>query len=469
MGCGSSYSPPTNEETTNSQDDMICDMCQTRLNFIVRKKICVECANYFCSSCLPRESGKTRTCSRCKVLVRRPGERTELMKLRVKDLQSYLGRRKINIKSCVEKKDLVELVLQTNDDKAESRRPAPNLPPSRSWEDTTIRVSDQVPLERSNNFPRNYVESSHRREFFEKFGSNAASESAGEEANPDEDMISLENTPIEVLPSSHEEAEEEGEVTLVHRISPSPSDEDDEVIEVTEISGSTSADPPQPQQPVPSPQPQQPVSSPQPQSDIGGAVGGAAIAPGQQEQQHLHIESPVSPAPSSTHQDEKTINEVIEEVQGSAQSLPKTTPLSRLQPDLIQDQVSKSMPSSPRRFANQGVVYLSEIQSEQDLRELSAKQAKEILAMNRVNFKGCVEKEELLKIVERLWRQEVNNKEKVETMEDDSLCKICMDAPIDCVMLECGHMCTCTNCGKQMAECPICRQYVIRVVRTFRA
>ena len=44
----------------------------------------------------------------------------------------------------IEKKDLVELVLQTNDDKAESRRPAPNLPPSRSWEDTTIRVSDQV-------------------------------------------------------------------------------------------------------------------------------------------------------------------------------------------------------------------------------------------------------------------------------------------------------------------------------------
>jgi hypothetical protein len=29
-------------------------------------------------------------------------------------------------------------------------------------------------------------------------------------------------------------------------------------------------------------------------------------------------------------------------------------------------------------------------------------------------------------------------------------------------MLECGHMCTCTNCGKQMAECPICRQYVVR-------
>ena len=47
-----------------------------------------------------------------------------------------------------------------------------------------------------------------------------------------------------------------------------------------------------------------------------------------------------------------------------------------------------------------------------------------------MNFKGCVEKEELLKIVERLWRQEVRNKENLEDMEDDSICKICMDAPV---------------------------------------
>ena len=56
-----------------------------------------------------------------------------------------------------------------------------------------------------------------------------------------------------------------------------------------------------------------------------------------------------------------------------------------------------------------------------------------------------------------------------EAMNDSELCKICMDNPVDCVMLECGHMCTCTTCGKQMAECPICRQYVVRVVRTFKA
>lgn len=44
-----------------------------------------------------------------------------------------------------------------------------------------------------------------------------------------------------------------------------------------------------------------------------------------------------------------------------------------------------------------------------------------------------------------------------------------MDAPLDCVLLECGHIASCVNCGKQLAECPICRQYVVRVVRIFKA
>ena len=48
------------------------------------------------------------------------------------------------------------------------------------------------------------------------------------------------------------------------------------------------------------------------------------------------------------------------------------------------------------------------------------------------------------------------------------LCKICMDAPVDCVLLECGHMLTCVKCGRQLAECPVCRQYVTRVVHAFR-
>lgn len=109
--------------------------------------------------------------------------------------------------------------------------------------------------------------------------------------------------------------------------------------------------------------------------------------------------------------------------------------------------------------------------------------------LNRVDYKGCCEKNELLERVKRLW-QECSScpgkmslitslqqqlhcmhpfRTDIDKLPGDDLCKICMDAPIECVMLECGHMATCTGCGKVLNECPICRQYIVRVVRFFRA
>ncbi|KAF2883848.1 hypothetical protein ILUMI_22317 [Ignelater luminosus] len=113
---------------------------------------------------------------------------------------------------------------------------------------------------------------------------------------------------------------------------------------------------------------------------------------------------------------------------------------------------------------------LSDFATAEELNELSVKQLKELLTLNRVDYKGCVEKSELLDRATRLWND--SNQYKNEDLEEasvDNLCKICMDAPLDCVILECGHMATCVNCGKRLAECPICRQYVTRVVRTFKA
>lgn len=103
----------------------------------------------------------------------------------------------------------------------------------------------------------------------------------------------------------------------------------------------------------------------------------------------------------------------------------------------------------------------------EDLNSLSVKQIKELLALYRVDYKGCVEKAELLERVQRLWND--SNKPKAEVDALDECCKICMDAPLDCVLLECGHIAACIECGKRLSECPICRQYVTRVVRTFKA
>ncbi|NXF29696.1 RFFL ligase, partial [Nyctibius bracteatus] len=114
---------------------------------------------------------------------------------------------------------------------------------------------------------------------------------------------------------------------------------------------------------------------------------------------------------------------------------------------------------------------LSDLTSAGDINALSVRQLKEILARNFVNYKGCCERWELLERVTRLYKekdlQHLGGAGLPGT--EDNLCKICMDAPIDCVLLECGHMVTCTKCGKQMNKCPICRQYVIRPVHVFKS
>ena len=105
-----------------------------KFTLMTRKKLCCECSNYFCSSCLPREQGcRTRTCSRwhqlfvkkipistfslsyitrCRVLHKSPPLRGDLMKLRVKDLQHFLSKRQINIKACVGKSSQPPLIAR---------------------------------------------------------------------------------------------------------------------------------------------------------------------------------------------------------------------------------------------------------------------------------------------------------------------------------------------------------------------
>lgn len=137
-----------------------------------------------------------------------------------------------------------------------------------------------------------------------------------------------------------------------------------------------------------------------------------------------------------------------------------------------------SQPFNPR-------IQLDDVKSEEEIDSLSVKSLKRLLLNNFVDYKGCREKWELQDRVKRLWRDNQANKKKFEEQIDvskdpstappgsqnpeDDMCKICMDAAIDCVLLECGHMVSCTKCGKQLSECPICRQYVIRAVHTFRS
>ncbi|UYV81827.1 RNF34 [Cordylochernes scorpioides] len=118
--------------------------------------------------------------------------------------------------------------------------------------------------------------------------------------------------------------------------------------------------------------------------------------------------------------------------------------------------------------AGLAAVTVDDLHSAEQISQLSVRQLKLILTRSYVDYRGCCEKSELRDRVLRLWEQHLQTQD-VERIQDENLCKICMEAAIDSVLLECGHMVTCTKCGKHLAECPVCRQYVVRVVHTFQA
>ncbi|XP_011064729.1 PREDICTED: E3 ubiquitin-protein ligase RNF34 isoform X2 [Acromyrmex echinatior] len=169
----------------------------------------------------------------------------------------------------------------------------------------------------------------------------------------------------------------------------------------------------------------------------------------------------------------KNTDLLIEEIFGNDSS--PTGPSTASQPVIIeQEEVPETSNEKKSDMVTEiptwsDKVQLSDIKEASELEYLSIKQLKNLLSTNRVDYKGCIERSDLLNKVTRLWQEYNQSRKDVEQLSQEELCKICWDAPIECVILECGHMACCINCGKQMSECPICKQYVVRVVRFFKA
>ncbi|XP_010721249.1 mitochondrial ubiquitin ligase activator of NFKB 1 [Meleagris gallopavo] len=76
--------------------------------------------------------------------------------------------------------------------------------------------------------------------------------------------------------------------------------------------------------------------------------------------------------------------------------------------------------------------------------------------------------EEFRQAQERLMREV--NAEGGEMLKN--ACVICLSSAKSCVFLECGHVCSCSECYQALPEpkrCPICRQAIIRVVPLYNS
>ena len=50
---------------------------------------------------------------------------------------------------------------------------------------------------------------------------------------------------------------------------------------------------------------------------------------------------------------------------------------------------------------------------------------------------------------------------------EDNECVICLAAPKECVLIDCGHACVCEQCAGAVALCPLCRAPIQRYIRMY--
>lgn len=59
--------------------------------------------------------------------------------------------------------------------------------------------------------------------------------------------------------------------------------------------------------------------------------------------------------------------------------------------------------------------------------------------------------------------------EKLQRLQREKQCKICMDRDIAIVFIPCAHLVACENCSQALNKCPICCQDITQKIKTYIA
>ncbi|XP_016366604.1 E3 ubiquitin-protein ligase XIAP-like, partial [Sinocyclocheilus rhinocerous] len=58
---------------------------------------------------------------------------------------------------------------------------------------------------------------------------------------------------------------------------------------------------------------------------------------------------------------------------------------------------------------------------------------------------------------------------KLEKLQREKLCKVCMDSDINIVFIPCGHLVTCQKCSEPLNKCPICCAAIMQKIKIYNA
>uniref|UniRef100_A0A8D0HCL0 RING-type E3 ubiquitin transferase n=1 Tax=Sphenodon punctatus TaxID=8508 RepID=A0A8D0HCL0_SPHPU len=60
-----------------------------------------------------------------------------------------------------------------------------------------------------------------------------------------------------------------------------------------------------------------------------------------------------------------------------------------------------------------------------------------------------------------------STEERLRRLQEERMCKVCMDRDVSIVFVPCGHLVVCAECAPNLRRCPICRAVVRGSVRAF--
>lgn len=523
--CSPKVAPNITPATSPMSD---CDQCNAKFTLLKRRRVCNTCGLVFCGSCIKRVMGGTRSCNKCLVLSQWPLEISEVAALRVKDLRHFLHSQHINTTACTEKRDLIELVTRHistkhrgTDATGRQRTPLngdintvnanlqPNYTPPPHFTTTSddgirVRPSNILPFDTNNGSIRVRAVASTR----VRPDCPLSPDTNGYDPEADfgirvfatEGRVHQQDRASSLSPISAEGCSESADVRCSH----CPSE--DCTASCCSLDSCNNGASSRPSCPINADASSRDSFEYITDSHFSDAA--ASERSGEQVVNGAGGEMPIMHFNSLDSVGLSTSEAAADSLSGSQQSAvpqhsaaseasfigfnssygseveatpvldthPSAPPNEEFVPtSATSSSASSSAPPSsasspePNKSSVSNIIPLGNLKSEEDISRLSVRQCKELLALHRVNYSGMREKSELIKKIEILWRDYQNSQQDIEAVPEEMVCKICMDSIIDCVLLECGHMVACTQCGKQMSECPVCRQYVVRVVRTFRA
>ncbi|XP_060810910.1 E3 ubiquitin-protein ligase RNF34 [Amyelois transitella] len=399
---------------------MPCESCAVQFSVFRRKRACCECERYYCSGCLRRGGGAM--CAPCRVLSTRPLSRQTIAHLKVRDLQCFLHRQNVSTRGCVEKEELVSLCVAHVNSAAYRRRGSrAGASPFSTLKGFTNNINVLI--------------------------NNAFDLRTATPAPPPPSSNCYNSSHSHPSPAAHNASNgNNGAPPARERFTTRPGGEEDITVPVPAMSRSASGD----------------SAPPAGRRDTDDCF----------EVEDLGWEFVARPADPLPDDSDVLIAENELSVSMSVSGARRAASELELRPAADDAADSGSLQDEPVIGHSSSVpkqITLESLASEQQLEELNVKQLKELLSRNRVEFRGCLERAELLQRARTLYRHHMRHRDDVDSLPLEECCKICMAAPLECVLLECGHMAACTACSRQLAECPICRQYVVRAVRVFRS